>query len=70
MTQYKYEKNQKIDWESIFERILGSKKPPLSHHTLSRHLNQTNERLDPDSAWERVTGGSGTGDLFLIAVER
>ena len=43
MTQYKYEKNQKIDWESIFERILGSKKPPLSiirfPDTLIRPMN-------------------------------
>lgn len=64
-----YEKNQNTDWESIFERILGSPKPPLSHHMLSRHLNQTNAGLDPDSAWERVTGGSAIGDLFLVEVE-
>lgn len=64
-----YEENQNTDWESIFERMLGSQKPPLSHHMLSQHLHQTTAGLDPDSAWERVTGGSATGDLFLVAVE-
>lgn len=59
-----------IDWESVFERIIGSSEPPLSHFLLSRHLAQTCDDLGPDSAWSRVLGASDEGELFLIVVER
>lgn len=59
-----------IDWESVFERIIGSQEPPLSHFLLSRHIAQTCDGLGPDSAWSRVLGASDEGELFLVTVEQ
>jgi hypothetical protein len=67
MSNKQREPDDDIDWGSIYERVLGSQEPPLSHHVLSRHLEHT---YDCGRAWGRVYDASYAGDLLLIIVER